>query len=176
MSKTHECDCDKSSCGCDNKNKTADVAAVEDILARYKGYKGALMPILQEVQTIYGYLPAAALESVAEQTKTPMSRVYGVATFYSQFRLTPVGRNLVRVCHGTACHVAGAENITLAVEKELGLKNGETTADSEFTLESVACLGCCSLAPVAMVNGETHGRLTPDKVKKVVKRYERLDH
>lgn len=175
MSETHECDCDKSSCGCDNKNKQGDFAAVEDILSRYEGYDGALMPILQEVQAVYGYLPAAALESVSKRINTPMSRVYGVATFYSQFRLDPVGRNLVRVCHGTACHVAGAQNITMALEQELGIKDGETTADAEFTLESVACLGCCSLAPVAMVNGETQARLTPDKVKKVVKRYERLD-
>lgn len=176
MSKTHECICDKDSCGCGDKNNTVDVGAIEDILARYEGHDGSLMPILQDIQETCGYLPETALECVSDRTGTPMSHVYGVATFYSQFRLTPVGRNLVRVCHGTACHVAGAENITMAAEKELGIKNGETTSDMEFTLESVACLGCCSLAPVAMVNGETHGRLTPDKVKKVVKRYEQLDN
>lgn len=162
-------------CECSNELKV-DERPVIDILEKYRGKEGSLMPILQDVQNIYGYLPEPILKKISRDTGTPMSRIYGIVTFYAQFRLQPIGRNLIRVCHGTACHVAGAENITLALETELGIEDGKTTEDNEFTLESVACLGCCSLAPVIMVNEETHGNLSPEKSKKVVKKYEQKKH
>ena len=161
---------------CDCHNDDIDKKPALDIIQSYKGKDGSLMPILQDVQSIYGYLPETILNTVSKETNTPMSRIYGIATFYSQFRLSPVGKNLIRVCHGTACHVSGAENITLALETELGVNDGGTTEDNQFTLESVACLGCCSLAPVIMVNEETHGSLTPDKSKKITKKYDQKEH
>ncbi len=161
---------------CDCQSENIDLKPALDIIESYRGKDGSLMPILQDVQSIYGYLPETVLGTVSKETNTPMSRIYGIATFYSQFRLDPVGENLIRVCHGTACHVSGAENITLALETELGVVDGDTTEDKQFTLESVACLGCCSLAPVIMVNEDTHGNLTPDKSKKVVKKYEQREH
>ena len=164
---TKSCDCNK---------EEIDTKPALDIIESYKGKDGSLMPILQDVQNIYGYLPENVLNKVSKETNTPMSRIYGIATFYSQFRLDPVGRNLIRVCHGTACHVSGAENISLALETELGVKDGGTSDDTQFTLESVACLGCCSLAPVIMVNEDTHGNLSPDKSKKVIKKYEQREH
>lgn len=165
----------KKTCNCDH-NQIVDEKPAVEVLAKYNGMPGSLMPILQDIQNIYGYLPETVLQKISRDTKTPMSRIYGIATFYSQFRLEPIGRNLIKVCHGTACHVAGAENITLALETELGIKNEQTTEDNQFTLESVACLGCCSLAPVIMVNEDTHGSLTPDKSKKVIKKYEQKDN
>ena len=159
-----------------DQNQIIDERPAAEILAKYNGKPGSLMPILQDVQTVYGYLPETIMKKISSETKTPMSRIYGIATFYSQFRLEPVGRNLIRVCHGTACHVAGAENVTLALETELGIENGQTTKDNQFTLESVACLGCCSLAPVIMVGDDTHGAMTPDKSKKVIKKYEQKEH
>lgn len=153
-----------------------DERPVIKILAKYNGRPGSLMPILQDIQNVYGYLPEQILQRISKDTNTPMSRIYGIVTFYAQFRLEPVGRNLIRVCHGTACHVAGAENVTLALETELGIANGQTTKNGQFTLESVACLGCCSLAPVIMVNEDTHGKITPDKSKKVLKKYEQKEH
>ena len=108
---------------------------------------------------------------LSERTEIFVSQIMGVATFYSQFRLNPIGKNIVRVCFGTACHVNGAENIADAICRELNVKLGGTTEDKMFTVESVACLGCCSLAPVIMINGETHGRLNPDKARTVIKEF-----
>ncbi len=165
----------ENNCSCEENNSKNEQLTM-DILAKYSGKKGSLMPILQEVQTIFGYLPQTILKKISAETKMPMSRIYGVATFYSQFRLQPVGKNIIRVCHGTACHVAGSENITLALESKLDVEDGQTTADNQFTLESVACLGCCSLAPVVMVNKHTYGSLTPDKTKKLIKKYEQKEN
>ena len=147
-------------------------ARIDAILAKYAGVKGALIPILQEVQSLYNYLPKDALEYVAKQTGTPISQIYGVVTFYSQFHLNPRGRNIIRVCQGTACHVRGGKNILLALEKELGIKAGHTTDDLRFTLETVACIGACGLAPVMQVNEDTHGRLTPDKLPAILAKYQ----
>jgi len=165
----------ENNCNCE-QNKLKNERLTAEVLAKYDGQKGSLMPILQDIQNAFGYLPESILKKISEETKTPMSRIYGVATFYSQFRLAPVGKNIIRVCHGTACHVAGSENITLALESKLDVANGETTADNQFTLESVACLGCCSLAPVVMVNKDTYGSLTPDKTKKLIKKYEQKEN
>ncbi|MDZ7775803.1 MAG: NADH-quinone oxidoreductase subunit NuoE [Bacteroidales bacterium] len=116
-----------------------------------------------------GYLPREAFEKIARQTGIELNDMYGVATFYAQFRLHPVGKNIIKVCHGTACHVQNADTITEALEDSLKVKDGETTEDGLFTLESVACLGCCSLAPVMMVSDETYGKLTKNKAVKVIK-------
>lgn len=152
------------------KNKS-EANRIRLVLAKYRGNKGALIPVLQEVQSELGYLSQDSLKAIAEGLAIPLSQVYGVATFYTQFRLKPIGQHLVRVCHGTACHVGGAEKVSAAIEAGLGVKDGETTADGKFTVESVACLGCCSLAPVMMVDNETFGRLTPESAIKAVKEF-----
>ena len=128
-----------------------------------------MIPLLQEVQDLYGYLPEQALRKISEETNLGLSEMYGVATFYSQFRITPVGKHIIKVCHGTACHVQNSDAITEALENFLEIKDGETTKDRLFTLESVACLGCCSLAPVMMIDGETFGKLTGKKAEKILK-------
>jgi len=150
-----------------------DLKLLSKILKKYAAKKGTLIPILQETQKIYGYLPREALILIAEESNTDISQVYGVATFYAQFRFTPVGKYLIRVCHGTACHVSGAERITEVCEEELQIKDGETSGDLQFTLESVACLGCCSLAPVLTVDENTHGRLTDREVRKILAKYKK---
>ena len=152
-----------------------DLSYVDEVLNRYKGHKGTLITVLQQVQAHKGYLEKEALERVARSMGVPTARIYGVVTFYAQFRLTPVGKHLIRVCHGTACHVQNADGLTEAVEGELGLKTGETTPDMLFTVESVACLGCCSLAPVIMVGEKVYGKLTTDKVRKVIKEYKKME-
>ncbi|HNX51935.1 MAG TPA: NADH-quinone oxidoreductase subunit NuoE [Thermoanaerobaculaceae bacterium] len=137
----------------------------------FVGEEGRLIPLLQRVQEKDGFMSRERIEEIHKQSGIPLAQIYGVATFYAQFRFTPVGKNLVRVCHGTACHVSGANEITKAMEDELGIVTGETTADGLFTLEMVSCLGCCSLAPVIMINNSTHGNLTEKEVKKVLKAY-----
>ncbi len=143
-----------------------------DLFAQWRGVKGALIPILQGAQEIYGYLPKEVLLRIARELKLPPSRVFGVATFYAQFHLQPRGRNIVRVCLGTACHVRGASKIFEGIQQELGIDDGETTEDLRYTLETVACLGCCGLSPVVIVNDDTHGRLVPDKLKGILEQYE----
>ena len=130
-----------------------------------------LIPLLQKLQNAYGYLPKDVITRLSERTGIFVSQIMGVVTFYSQFRLKPIGKNIVKICFGTACHVIGAENIADAICGELGVKLGETTEDKMFTVESVACLGCCSLAPVIMINDETHGRLTPDSARSVIREF-----
>ena len=144
-------------------------------LWRYDGAPGELIPLLQSAQDHFGYIPRRAISYISSVTGIPESDVFGVITFYSQFRLQPIGKYVIRVCEGTACHVSGAKKITEAVQDELGIEVGDTTEDNLFTLNTVACLGCCSLAPVIMVNDETHGRLTPTSVRKVLKRYRRQE-
>ena len=141
----------------------------------YVGQEGRLIPLLQQAQQEDGYLTRDRLVAIHRETGVPLASIYGVATFYAQFRLTPVGKNLIRVCHGTACHVAGANDISEAVEKHLAIRNGETTPDRSFTLETVSCLGCCSLAPVVMVNSTTYANLTERQVGKMLKKYQPAD-
>jgi len=134
------------------------------ILAPYEGRKDKLIPILQQVQGEYGYLPEEAIAAIAKVTGLPGSRVYAVASFYSQFRFTPMGKHKVMVCRGTACHVQGAKRILEETERQLGIQQGETTEDLEYTLETVACIGCCALAPCMMIDEEVEAKLTPKKV------------
>ncbi|MBI3985760.1 MAG: NADH-quinone oxidoreductase subunit NuoE [Lentisphaerae bacterium] len=148
-----------------------DLGKAEAILRRNGKGRDLCVKILQELQAAYGYLPMAVLEYVAAHTEISRRQIYGVATFYDQFRFTPVGKHLIRVCHGTACHVNGAEGITETIEQFLKIKDGETTKDGLFTLESVACLGCCSLSPVMMIGETVYGRLTPDEARKILKQY-----
>ena len=139
----------------------------------FDGQEGQLIPLLQRAQERDGYLTRERLAEINRDTGIPLSNIYGVATFYAQFRLTPIGKNLIRVCHGTACHVAGAKDISEAIEKHLQIGNGQTTAARLFTLETVSCIGCCSLAPVIMINNTTHGNLSERQVVKVIKQVQR---
>jgi NADH-quinone oxidoreductase subunit E len=132
---------------------------------------GSLIPLLQSAQDSYGYIPEKVIYYISELVGIPAAEIYGVITFYAQFRLKPLGKNLIRICEGTACHVNGAKTIRSVLQDELGISVGETTDDGIFSLQSVACLGCCSLAPVMMINNDTHGNLTGDKVKKIIKKY-----
>lgn len=134
-------------------------------------HAGDLIPVLQNLQDAYGYLPKPLLECVAEQTQIPLSRIAGVVTFYEQFSLTPRGRHIVRVCRGTACHVRGAAAIARTVETLLGVSEGETTDDMAFTFHTAACLGTCFLAPVIMVDNNYYGQLTPESVATVLDSY-----
>ncbi|MDR1816235.1 MAG: NADH-quinone oxidoreductase subunit NuoE [Clostridiales Family XIII bacterium] len=145
---------------------------IEPVMEKYAGVPGSLITILQKTQDAYGYLSEDAIAYIAKRTGVPASKIYGVATFYTQFRLKPVGRYILMLCKGTACHVNGAAGIEEAVTEHLGIADGETTADGLFTLDVVACLGCCSLAPVMMVKGpdgeETYGSLTKAKVRSLL--------
>jgi len=141
------------------------------LLDHYRGYDGALIPVLQGAQDIYGYLPAEVLEKISQELKIPFSEVFGVVTFYAQFHLKPRGRNIVRVCLGTACHVLGGSRIFNSLKELLGVDNGGTTEDLRFTLESVACIGACGLAPCIMINDDTHGRLVPDVLANIIEQY-----
>ncbi len=144
-------------------------------LINKRAQDGALIPLLQSAQDSYGYIPEKAIHYISEVVGIPAAEIYGVITFYSQFRLKPLGKHVIRICEGTACHVNNAKNILTVLQNELGISVGDTTEDGLFTLQSVACLGCCSLAPVIMIDDETYGSLTPDKTKKVIKTYKSMD-
>ncbi len=148
--------------------QSVDLREVDAILDRRKGDRGALIPILQETQEAYGYLPRVALARISEQLGVPFSQVYGVATFYSQFYLTRRGRNVIKVCDGTACHVRGAPRNMTAIEKDLGVQPGGTTEDYNFTYEVVYCLGACALGPVTVVNGNVKGRCSSERIHQFV--------
>lgn len=141
------------------------------LLSESQNGQGALIPLLQKVQEELGYVPEEAIYGISERSGVPVSEVFGVLTFYAQFRLEPQGRNLISVCRGTACHVLGSAKILGALETHLGIQQGETTPDMQFTLDEVRCLGSCSLAPVMVVNRDTFGRLTSDKALKIVEGY-----
>lgn len=151
------------------EQEKVDLDLLEPLIEKYKNKKGNLIPLLQGAQDIYGYLPRDVLIRLSEETGIELNEMYGVATFYTQFRLDPVGKHIIKVCHGTACHVQNANTITESLEDALNVKDGETTEDRVFTLESVACLGCCSLAPVMMVDGSTYGKLTGKQAVKIIK-------
>jgi len=148
-----------------------DLTKVSAIVDRYKGEGGALISILQDVQTDYNYLPADALKSVAEKLSLPLISVYGIATFYKAFSLKPRGKHLVTVCLGTACHVRGSKRILAEVQKQLSVKTGETTEDKTFTLETVNCLGCCAIGPVMVIDGEYYGQTTTAKINPILDKY-----
>lgn len=149
---------------------------LSDILSTAHEGQDALIPLLQKVQEELGYVPEEAVSAISDRTGVPASEVFGVLTFYAQFRLHPRGKNLISVCLGTACHVLGAPKIFEALERHLDIHPGETTPDREFTLDEVRCLGSCSLAPVMVVNHDTYGRLTPDKAIQIVERYRDNGH
>ena len=141
------------------------------VIAKYDGVKGKMMPILQEAQDIYGYLPIEVQRIIAEKTGTPLEEIYGIATFYSQFKLNPNGQVSVAVCLGTACYVKGSGAIIEAVSKVLGVEAGSTSPDGKFSLEATRCIGACGLAPVMTVNGEVYGRLTTADVAGILEKY-----
>ena len=146
-----------------------DMTALDAVLDEYAAVPGALITVLQKTQDIYGYLPQTALWHISECMGIAPAKIMGVATFYTQFRLQPVGRYLIMLCQGTACHVNGSESISAIISEELGIKDGETTEDGLFTLKHVACLGCCSLAPAMMINDEVYGNLTADSIRRVLR-------
>lgn len=146
-----------------------DLKQIEGVLDELAKVKGSLITILQKTQDVYGYLPKDAIIYISERTGIAESEIMGVATFYTQFRLTPVGKYLIMLCQGTACHVNSSELILQTIKDELGIEDGETTEDGLFSLKCVACLGCCSLSPVMMINESTYGSLTPEKTKKILK-------
>jgi len=151
------------------ENEAVELTELMPLIEKYRGKRGNLIPLLQGAQTTFGYIPREAFLLFNEELGINLSDMYGVATFYAQFRLAPVGKHIVKVCHGTACHVQNAPVITEALKESLKVDDGETTEDGLFTLESVACLGCCSLAPVMMIGDDTFGKLSGKSAVKVIK-------
>lgn len=152
------------------KKANVDLSLLKDVLDEYAGVKGSLITILQNTQEIYGYLPVEAIKLISEKTSIPTSEIMGIGTFYTQFRFEPVGKYLIMLCQGTACHVNSSQLILQTIKDELGIDDGETTEDGLFSLKCVACLGCCSLSPVMMINGDTYGSLTPAKAIEIINR------
>ena len=155
------------------KPEKIDLAKITPIIKEYEGKKWALIPLLQKVQEEYGYIPPETIGPIAEALHLFPSEVQGVVTFYSQFSLKPRGKNVIRVCKGTACHVRGGRSILKIAKRELGVDEGNTTEDYQFTLETVACLGACFLAPTMMVNKSYYGKLSPPKMTSILKQYEK---
>jgi len=151
----------------------ADFRPAFEIIEKENIYRGSLIPILQKIQAHYGYLPREILIILSRRLGIPLSSILGAATFYSQFRFKPRGKHIIKVCHGTACHLAGATKLSDVLREELKIDSENTTSDGLFTMERVACLGCCSLAPVMMVDETTYGRLTPVKIKKILASYKK---
>lgn len=146
-------------------------AALKCVIADFKDTPGALMPILQHAQEIYGYLPIEVQTMISDETGIPLEKIYGVSTFYSQFSLQPKGQYRISVCLGTACYVKGSGEILKKLEELLGITNGECTPDGKFSLDSCRCVGACGLAPVMMINDEVYGRLTPDEIPDILAKY-----
>ena len=144
-----------------------DCACLDNVFSGFAGTREELIPLLQRAQELFGYLKHDVMLAIARFTRVPESAVYAVATFYAQFRFTPIGRNHVMVCRGTSCHVRGAPRILEAIEKQLGIREGETTADREYSLETVACIGACGLSPCIMTNKKVEAKLTPKKVAQI---------
>lgn len=150
----------------------AKLEKVKEAIERFKGIKGALIPVLHEVQDVYGYLPEPVLRVVSAELKLPMSEIYGVASFYHFFSLTPKGEHVIHVCMGTACYIKGAQSVLDRLTTELKVPVQGTTEDNKFTLEATRCLGACGLAPVMTVGEKVHGRLSPNDVPKILKEYQ----
>ena len=148
------------------------IVKLDEIIDRYRGKPGGLIPVLEEAQVALEFLPVSVQKRIANGLNLPLSRVYGVVTFYSFFTMTPRGRHTVRVCLGTACYVRGGKAIAETLEKTFGVKEGETTADRRFTYESVRCLGACGLGPVVVIDEEVHGRVKPSKIKDILNQYQ----
>lgn len=146
-------------------------AQLKAVIAAHKDQEGAMMPVLQQAQEIYGYLPIEVQKMIAEGLGCSLEQVYGVATFYSWFSLEPKGEHLIRVCMGTACYVRGSADVLAELERQLGIDAGHTTPDGLFTLEATRCLGCCGLAPVIVIDDEVYGRLVPADIKGILDKY-----
>lgn len=149
--------------------QSTDLTLIDGVLGKYADVPGSLITVLQKTQDIYGYLPKEAIEKISDRMNIPESEIMGVGTFYTQFRFQPVGKYLIMLCQGTACHVNSSQLILETIKDELHISDGETTEDGLFSLKCVACLGCCSLSPVMMINDNTYGSLTPDKTKQILK-------
>ncbi len=149
-----------------------DLSVVDAIIAKLGASEEMAIPVLQAVQDTYRYIPLEAVERIAATTEMTEAQLFGIATFYAQFRLTPVGERVVKVCHGTACHVSGAQGLTESLQTRLGVKDGENTPDMKYTLTHVACVGCCSLAPVVMVDDRTYGRLDRKKAADIINEFD----
>lgn len=163
-----ECSC---CCG-QNPGNTAETQKLREILERHKNKNGALMPILNEIQDSFGYLPQSVLKEVSKAVNISLAEIYGVATFYSRFTMKPRGQHTVSVCLGTACYVKGAKDIFSRLAEELKVKgSGDTTEDGKFTLEATRCLGCCGLSPVIMIDDDVYGKLVPDDIPEILKKY-----
>ncbi len=157
-------------CGCvDEKERE-----LQEIIEKYKDTRGALIPVLHEAQELYGYLPLSVQKKISEGLNVPLSEIYGVVTFYTQFSLKPKGEYKVSVCLGTACYVKGSKQILEKLQEKLGINVGDCTEDGKFSLDACRCVGACGLAPVVMINDDVYGRLTPDDVEKVLEKYRNL--
>ena len=141
---------------------------LDSVLTQYKGEKNDLIPILQKAQEKFGYLPRDVMEGIARFLRLPATTVFGVSTFYAQFKFTPIGRKVLKVCRGTACHVRGADRILEELQRQLGIKPGETTEDLEYSLETIACFGSCALAPVVVMGKTVYGRMTTTKARQLL--------
>ena len=151
-----------------SEQETTIEEQLDEILLPYGGREDELIPILQQVQQVFGYLSEPAMKKIAKFLRLPESTVFGVGTFYAQFKLIPTGRNIVRVCRGTACHVRGSAQILGEIEKRLGIRVGESTPDLEYSLETTACFGSCALAPVVVVNNKVYGKMTVGKIGEIL--------
>ncbi len=166
------CGCNCSCTNTENPASTIDMEKVYEILNKHKGQQGALMPILNELQDVFGYLPEGALKEVSKAIDIPYAEIYGVATFYSRFTLKPRGEHTISVCLGTACYVKGSKEIFARLVEELDVEgSGDTTEDGKFTLEATRCLGCCGLAPVITIDEDVYGKLVPDDIPNILKKY-----
>ena len=162
----------ENKCCCGSQQTDERLEKIKEVIASHKDTKGALIPVMHEVQDTYGYLPEEVLQLVSEELGVPMSEIYGVATFYSIFSLKPKGEHLIRVCLGTACYVKGSQLLIDKLSELLNISVGETTEDGKFTLEATRCLGACGLAPVMTIGDKVYGRLSPEDIPGILKEYE----
>jgi len=172
------CQC-KSELSCKTQtfaDPSIDITLFEPFLEEYAGEKGTLIPILQKAQDLYGYLPIDLIEYISTRTGVELAKVLGVVTFYTQFRMNPVGKNLILLCQGTACHVNGSSDIEQVIRNHLEVEEGEITSDGLFTYNNVACIGCCSLAPAMMIGSTTYGHLTKDKTVEILKQIKEVSY
>jgi NADH-quinone oxidoreductase subunit E/NADP-reducing hydrogenase subunit HndA len=158
-------------CCCGNSEKDIRIEKVKETINKNKNTKGALIPVLHEIQHMYGYLPEDALHLVSEGLNIPMTEIYGVASFYHFFSLKPKGQHIIRVCLGTACYVKGSQLLIDKLSQMLGIEVGKSTHDGKFTLEATRCIGACGLAPAMMIGDKVYGRLTPDDIPKILEEY-----
>lgn len=141
---------------------------LEFLFNKYPSHRSSLIPLLQEIQSLFGYIPESVVEKLAEYIGISPSEIYGVASFYTQFKFNPPGKHIIQVCQGTACHVRGSKMLIDVIKEELGIEPGQTTADGEYTLERVACIGCCALAPAVVIDGNVYAQVTPAKVRELI--------